>query len=168
MTLELVAAALVGVALIVLVLTPLAGAGPAAAAAPELDDFVEPDEDESDKARAVAALREIEFDRETGKLSDEDYAELKSKYTRLALDAMRAEDAAAARPDVEAMVAARVQQLRAGTAPACATCGPRPEPDALFCSDCGRALGGGYCAQCGARTRPDGSFCEQCGSRVAA
>ena len=35
---------------------------------------------------AVAALREIEFDRETGKLSDSDYAELKARYTRAALD----------------------------------------------------------------------------------
>ena len=39
---------------------------------------------------AVVALREIEFDRATGKLSDTDYAELKSRYTERALAAMRA------------------------------------------------------------------------------
>ena len=38
----------------------------------------------------VVALREIEFDRETGKLSDTDYAELKERYTQIALDEMRA------------------------------------------------------------------------------
>ncbi|MDQ8168592.1 MAG: hypothetical protein P3C09_12625, partial [Gemmatimonadota bacterium] len=42
---------------------------------------------------AVAALREIEFDRETGKLSDDDYAELKTRYTREALAELRAADA---------------------------------------------------------------------------
>jgi hypothetical protein len=36
---------------------------------------------------AVVALREIEFDRVTGKLSDADYAELKTRYTERALAA---------------------------------------------------------------------------------
>jgi len=38
---------------------------------------------------AVAALREIEFDRATGKLSDADYVQLKAHYTRQALASMR-------------------------------------------------------------------------------
>ncbi len=42
------------------------------------------------RAEAVAVLREIEFDRETGKLSDEDYATLKTAYTRDALAELRA------------------------------------------------------------------------------
>ena len=37
----------------------------------------------------MAALREIEFDRATGKLSDADYAELKARYTEQAIAAMR-------------------------------------------------------------------------------
>ena len=45
---------------------------------------------------AVEALREIEFDRATGKLSDEDYAELKASYTREALAELRAADAGVA------------------------------------------------------------------------
>ena len=40
----------------------------------------------------LVALREIEFDRATGKLSDVDYADLKTRYTREAIDAMRRED----------------------------------------------------------------------------
>src|SRR5690606_21112266 len=46
--------------------------------------------------RAVAILREVEFDRETGKLSESDYQILKSTYTRQALAALRSEDSAAA------------------------------------------------------------------------
>jgi ribosomal protein L40E len=66
---------------------------------------------------AIDALRELEFDRQTGKISDDDYDALKARYTDQALAVMRAGDA-------------RV----------CASCGPRPERDAEFCSRCGAAL----------------------------
>lgn len=49
----------------------------------------------------------------------------------------------------------------------CATCGPRPEPGARFCSRCGMALGG--CPACGATVRADGArFCDQCGTPLIA
>ena len=44
----------------------------------------------------MAALREIEFDRATGKLSDADYDFLKARYTARALDALRQDDASPA------------------------------------------------------------------------
>lgn len=66
---------------------------------------------------AVDALREIEFDKETGKLSEGDYDALRVSYTERALN-----------------------ELRNQGKPACVTCGPRPEADALFCSNCGKAL----------------------------
>lgn len=128
---------------------------------------------EEDQTTAVAALREIEFDRATGKLSDADYTDLKTRYTREAIAAMRRDDAAhgapipgAARPtddEVEAVVRAyREQQVR------CPTCGPRPEPDAIFCSDCGRFLRES-CAGCGAPVdATDARFCVKCGNRLAA
>lgn len=68
---------------------------------------------------AMDALREIEFDHATGKLSENDYAELKRSYTESAVVAMRAGES-------DSVV--------------CDSCGPRPEADAQFCSDCGRAL----------------------------
>jgi len=63
---------------------------------------------------AIDALRELEFDRETGKISDADYEPLKTRYTEQALAVMRA-----------------------GNSPVCEKCGPRPEVDAEFCSRCG-------------------------------
>lgn len=66
---------------------------------------------------AVDALRELEFDRATGKISDADYASLKARYTQKALKVMRAGDRLV-----------------------CDRCGPRPEPDAAFCSNCGDPL----------------------------
>ena len=48
----------------------------------------------------------------------------------------------------------------------CATCGPRPEPDARYCSSCGRFLGG-PCPRCGAAMdQPGARFCSACGHHV--
>ena len=174
MGLEVLAAALVGLAAVWLVLQPLVLPGRA-----QTPVYEPPDSEETPKGVALAALKEIEFDRETGKLSDEDYAFLKGKYTGVALDALRAESAEAAEvgapSDVEVMIAARVRALRSAATSAppgasvCSTCGPRPEADAVFCSTCGhRLLPGGACAGCGAELGQGSRFCEQCGTGVAA
>jgi hypothetical protein len=167
---EAVAAALVGVMALWLVLRPLLGPPPP----PDLVE--EPvEQDETPKGVALLALKEIEFDRETGKLSDADYQYLKERYTAEALQALRTEAGTGVPDDVEALIAHRVQTLRfaAATAPpgapACPSCGPRPESDALFCSNCGGRLSApAACARCGTALSTDSRFCEGCGSRVAA
>jgi hypothetical protein len=167
---EAVAAALVGVVALWLVLRPLLGPPPP----PDLVE--EPvEQDETPKGVALLALKEIEFDRETGKLSDADYQYLKERYTAEALQALRTEAGTGVPDDVEALIAHRVQTLRfaAATAPpgapACPSCGPRPESDALFCSNCGGRLSApAACARCGTALSTDSRFCEGCGSRVAA
>jgi Double zinc ribbon len=114
---------------------------------------------------AVAALREIEFDRATGKLSDPDYAQLKEQYTRQALASMRraTPETTTAGDAVEAVI----RSYRAAR-PACGSCGPRPETDAIFCSNCGRYLPG-RCEQCGRQVDESGArFCSACGHRLAA
>jgi len=68
---------------------------------------------------AVDALRELEFDRQTGKISDADYGPLKARYTAEAVAVMRAEGSEGR---------------------SCPNCGPRPEADAQFCSRCGASL----------------------------
>lgn len=115
---------------------------------------------------AITALREVEFDRETGKLSDADYAKLKAEYTREALAALRAEDAASAGVDDDEVEAA-ILKYRTHVL-SCPSCGPRPEPDAVYCSSCGRYLSG-QCGACGAPVTEAGArFCGSCGSRLAA
>lgn len=141
------------------------------------------DPEETPKGIALAALKEIEFDRATGKLSDADYQLLMARYTGQAVEAMRAEEiqVAAAAPappsgstveSIDSVIAAKVRALRAGEqgiVPVCPTCGPRPESDAAFCSSCGSRLPTGHaCAGCGAALPPDGRFCEGCGRKVAA
>ncbi|HUL71393.1 MAG TPA: zinc ribbon domain-containing protein [Gemmatimonadales bacterium] len=171
---EAVAAVVIGIAVLVLVLEPLVtGPEPAASTEPEPVDLGELEE--TRKGRAITALKEIEFDRATGKLSDDDYRMLHDRYQAEALEAMREEEretpAPAPGPDqIESLVAARLRVIRAAPASsACPRCGPRPEPDAAFCSSCGDRLAPpGACGRCGASVRSDARFCEACGNRVAA
>jgi len=171
MSLEIIAATVVGLAAVWLILQPLLAPGLTRPAV-----YEPPDPEDTPKGVALAALKEIEFDRETGKLSDEDYAFLKAKYTGAALEALRAEaPAGPADGDVEVLIAARVRALRSAAtsappgAPSCSVCGPRPEADAVFCSTCGqRFREGGACAGCGAALSAGSRFCTQCGAGVAA
>lgn len=120
------------------------------------DEGDDPEDDMSPQTVALRALKEIEFDRATGKLSDADYDALKAKYTEEAVAAMRGE--------------ARVHPASRTSHPACSEHGPRPEPDAVFCSECGRRLGSApaYCTRCGSALADDSRYCNRCGTRVAA
>ena len=129
------------------------------------DEGEDPADDMSAQTVALRALKEIEFDRATGKLSDQDYDALKAKYTGEALAALREESG--------------VRSLEPGLKPApdsglptprCPEHGACPEKDAQFCSDCGRRLGTapGYCARCGTGLDDDARYCNRCGARVAA
>ncbi|HZB28228.1 MAG TPA: hypothetical protein VE282_06670, partial [Gemmatimonadales bacterium] len=135
-----IAAVLVGLVVVWLVVQPLLRNQ---RARPEPMEPLDPEE--TPRGVALAALKEIDFDRETGKLSESDYQFLKAKYTASALQALRAEETG--RPDpVEAMIALKTRALTSGGA-RCRTCGPRPEPDAVYCSTCGLRLSPASAAQ---------------------
>ena len=73
------------------------------------------------KEEAIAALRELEFEYQTGKVSDEDYALLRSRYAR---------DALAARDELGETV----------SSVGCTGCGAPVKEGAKFCSACGGAV----------------------------
>lgn len=112
------------------------------AAAPIFSDS----DDEDDplaarRDRALAALKEIDFDQATGKLSDEDYARMKTQFTAEALDAIQAVDAGNSPTDVEALIAA---------------------------ARSGNSARRKFCLECGAPLEESGRFCVECGTPVAA
>lgn len=117
---------------------------------------------------AIVALREIEFDRATGKLSDVDYAELKRTYSERALRDLRGAETPAETPAAGLdAIEARVRAMRA-THRECPTCGVRPEPDARYCSSCGGFLSGS-CPECGTSVVEKGAtFCSACGTGLSA
>ena len=89
-TLELIAAVLVGLAVVWLILQPLISSAP-----PRTPVYEPPDPEETAKGVALAALKEIEFDRETGKLSPTDAAALTATYRARAIDIIKAIEAEA-------------------------------------------------------------------------
>lgn len=151
MLVETIAAVCLGALVLWLILAPMYQPPRAA------PDFVEPeDPEETRRGIALIALKEIDFDRATGKLSDADYEYLKQRYTLEALQAIKEEETVA-----EAGSAAG--PLR------CSRCGSRPEPGARFCSDCGTALAEArLCRACQAPLEPGSRFCTNCGNRVVA
>src|SRR5205809_3178162 len=157
--LELILGIVLATAATYFVLLPILRPAVESAGAPSADEGEDAADDMSPQAVALRALKEIEFDRATGKLSDTDYEQLKAKYTAEALAAMRGERTS--------YVVRRTSEL---PAPArrtthdvrCLQHGPRPEKDAQFCSDCGRRLGNapGYCTRCGSTLQSDARYCN--------
>ena len=97
------------------------------------EETVAPSRWERQKLDAYAAIKEAEFDYQTAKLSDADFAALREKYAAQAVEAMTALDAA------------RTNRARPGKHAAgvnyCPGCGRKAPPQAKFCPGCGRALG---------------------------
>ena len=84
---------------------------------------------ERQKREALAAIKEAEFDRAMGKLSDVDFAQITQRYRDQALAAMAALEAGtpAGRPGAPRLAF-------------CPQCGTKLPPRANFCGGCGHAL----------------------------
>jgi double zinc ribbon protein len=174
MAIEIAAALGLGALVFWLIFEPLLAPG-----RPDLTLLESEAPEETRSGVALLALKEIEFDRETGKLSERDYELLKTRYGAEALAALAAEArptpvlAGASNP--EELISDRLQSLRSARSsglpapPSCRDCGPRPELGALYCSRCGLPLtASAFCTVCGAPLPDQSRFCAACGTRVAA
>lgn len=124
-SIELLAAAVVGAALLWLVLQPIV------APAVGVTEIVEPPEpEETPRGQALLALKEIEFDRATGKLSDVDFATLHARYSARAIAVL--DDTAAPGGGATADGVARGSD--------CPACGRATVAGAGFCGACGATL----------------------------
>ncbi|OLD87682.1 MAG: hypothetical protein AUG85_06450 [Gemmatimonadetes bacterium 13_1_20CM_4_66_11] len=166
--LELILGILLAAGATYLVLLPILRPPEAASNPTGLDEGEDPADDMSPQTVALRALKEIEFDRATGELSDPDYEQLKAKYTAEALAAMRGDGGRVTGDESTRRVPTR--PASPVPRPACPEHGTRSEVDAVFCSECGKRLGSapGYCARCGTALADDARYCNHCGARVAA
>ncbi|OGU03863.1 MAG: hypothetical protein A2085_10580 [Gemmatimonadetes bacterium GWC2_71_10] len=110
--------------------------------------ILRPDSDDEDispeqrrRDRALAALKEIEFDQATGKLSDADYQRMYERYAAEAVVAIKEADAPAHR---------RTDAPLAEAGGVATATGARPK----------------FCEECGSKLEGSGKFCVECGSRV--
>ncbi|MBV8056229.1 MAG: hypothetical protein JO071_13425 [Deltaproteobacteria bacterium] len=100
---------------------------------------------ERERALAVQALRELEFDQEMGKLDAGDYSSLREKLENRALAAMGGQGKTLRQspPDQVAQATARLQPnapARTVTVNFCSQCGTRISWAHNFCANCGAAL----------------------------
>jgi hypothetical protein len=99
---------------------------------------------EREKMLALRSIKELEFDRAMGKLSDADWKEMSGRLRARVGRLMRQLDAGAGYRDlIERELEKRLGEKVVAAAPserACASCATVNDADARFCKSCGRAL----------------------------
>lgn len=117
---------------------------------------------EGRREAVFSALRDLEFDFKTGKVSEEDYAPLKAQLMTEAahyVEQEKAED-----EKLEALIQTRRSaQLQVIN---CDRCGTSLEAGQRFCTKCGSAVSQDICPSCGGKIRAGDQFCSSCGSSL--
>jgi hypothetical protein len=100
---------------------------------------------EREKLLTLRSIKELEFDRAMGRLSDEDWNEMSGRLRARAARLIRQLDAGAGyREQIEKDLAQRIGEKAVTVAPAaervCASCETTNDTDAKFCKGCGAKL----------------------------
>jgi hypothetical protein len=97
---------------------------------------------EREKALTLRSIKELEFDRAMGKLSQQDFDQMAGRLRIRAMGIMKQLEAGAAsyRAQVEKDLAARMGSKAARSASATCACGTANDHDAKFCKSCGARL----------------------------
>jgi hypothetical protein len=107
---------------------------------------------EREKALALRSIKELEFDRAMGKVSEKDFAEMGGRLRARAAGLMRQLDAGAGyRDEIEKEIVKRL--------------GERSQPPVQAAAAEARAH---FCSACGTKLDADARFCKHCGAKVEA
>ncbi len=110
---------------------------------------------EREKTLVLRSIKELEFDRAMGKVSEKDFAEMSARLRMRAAGLIRQLDAGAVyREEIEKEIARRVKPSHSessrvaskkatarATSGVCAACATPNDADARFCKHCGASLG---------------------------
>lgn len=100
---------------------------------------------EREKALVLRSLKELEFDKAMGKVSEKDFAEMSGRLRARAVRILTQLDAGAGyRQTIEKEIERRVGAGEASMPVepfVCSQCGARGDADARFCKRCGASLG---------------------------
>ena len=110
----------------------------------------------------LSALRDLDFDFKTGKISEEDYTPLRIQLVAEAARYIETEE------KEEQQLEALIQTRRAAqrTSSACQHCGAPMRADQRFCSKCGSAANNEFCPSCGKEIHAGDLFCASCGTKL--
>ncbi|MCX7670504.1 MAG: zinc ribbon domain-containing protein [Anaerolineae bacterium] len=175
LTIIIVAAALALVAYPIIARSRAAQPAAASSAGEELAELL------ARRDATLQALRDLNFDRQVGKVTDEDFAVFEANLKAAAAGVLAALDAWEAAADreldavLERAVAARRAALTSGRT--CPACGRPAAAEDKFCAGCGAALparemkpapaAGPTCPKCGRPVGPTDRFCGGCGAALA-
>jgi hypothetical protein len=113
---------------------------------------------EREKALTLRSIKELEFDRAMGKVSDQDFDEMAGRLRARAMGIMKQLEAGASvyRREIERDLAARLSGKTA-----------RKQPDPPVSADVApKPAGGRPACACGTLNDPDARFCKSCGSKL--
>jgi len=154
LSLTVVAVGLVGVA----IHSALAGFLGVGKAAPEPRSARQTEGLEREKALVLRSIKELEFDRAMGKVSDADFAELSGRLRTRALALMQ--ELELAKPAERSARRAERRGPEAAPARPASPAVERAQPAAA------PADADAFCSQCGAAVSSEARFCKRCGARV--
>lgn len=125
------------------------------------------------KQTIYSALKELEFDYRTGKISDDDYRQMIGGHKAEAVAILKAIEEAVKRSDFGDEIEKRVMELRRSSQAAkkapvawtCSSCGERLGAEDNFCSACGAKIARG-CPRCGTDISEGDNFCRACGAKL--
>ena len=97
----------------------------------------------SKRDTTYSMLKELEFDFQSGILTEEDYRDLETRYKRKAISILRDVDDLEKGTNVEDEIEKQVRELRRSKGRFCPQCGVRYQEGDRFCSRCGASLNQG-------------------------
>jgi hypothetical protein len=129
--------------------------------------------EEEQKRAVLRALKDLDYERSVGKISEEDYRELSERYRREGKTLLRAFEAelAPARKTAERRLAKRLAAEGLGATPeaaaAPAALPKAAEEPAEKSAPTPQGAGPHACAACGTQNDADARFCKRCGKDLA-
>jgi double zinc ribbon protein len=110
----------------------------------------------------LVALRDLDFDQRTGKITDEDYANLRAELLVKASRELQARNQQEKELDALIEGAIRGRQKEKLSVRTCKQCGSNQKTTDRFCSACGASLTP-VCQNCGHEIKVGDLFCTGCG-----
>lgn len=116
---------------------------------------------EGRREEVLLALRDLEFDYKTGKVTEEDYGPLHAQLLAEAAKYIEAEK------EEDQQLETLIQSHRKSTSNLkCDSCGTPLEAGQKFCSKCGQAAKSVSCPSCGKKIHAGDLFCSSCGTHI--
>ena len=110
----------------------------------------------------LSALRELDFDFRTGKISEEDYTPLRTQLMAEAAQYIDTEEKES--EQLEALIRTRRATQKRGLK--CEHCDAPIRAGQRFCSKCGSAINYEQCPSCGKKIQTGDLFCSSCGNKI--